>query len=122
MKHANKRTKNAGNTRKITKSRQAPQAPQAAVAAPKPTTPTPTRAPRERDPRIPAAGTTLVRPYKGREYRVEVLEDGFRYDGTEYRSLSALASHITGFASVNGVLWFGLAKRPTPAAAAQTGA
>lgn len=38
-------------------------------------------------------------------YRVTVLEDGFRYDGWEFRSLSKLASEITGAASINGVLW-----------------
>src|SRR5262245_19796865 len=33
-------------------------------------------APREgvRDPRLPAAGTTLVRPYKGKDHRVTVLQ------------------------------------------------
>jgi hypothetical protein len=63
------------------------------------------RAPRPRDPRLPAAGTVLVRPYKGKDYRITVLEDGFRWDGTEYRSLSNLASVITGAKSINGFLW-----------------
>jgi len=64
-----------------------------------------------RDPRLPAAGTTLTRTYKGKELKVAVLEEGFRFEGEEFRSLSALASRITGAASINGVLWFGLTKR-----------
>jgi len=89
--------------------------------------PTAAKAPRtkERDPRLPAAGTTLTRTYKGKELKVAVLEDGFRFEGEEYRSLSALASHITGAASINGVLWFGLTGRNAatpsePAAPADT--
>ena len=61
-----------------------------------------------RDPRLPAAGTTLVRPYKGKDVRVTVLEQGFRWERKEYRSLSALASAVTGQASINGFLWFKL--------------
>lgn len=51
--------------------------------------------------RVPAAGTVLTRVYKGKEYKVTVLEDGFRCDGTEYRSLSALAAALTGAKSIN---------------------
>ena len=100
-------TKKAGKTRKTPKQRTPARAEKA------------TRAPRERDPRIPAAGTTLVRPYKGKDVRVTVLEDGFRCDGKEYRSLSKLASEITGN-STNGLLWFRLTERPaaTPKAPA----
>ena len=35
----------------------------------------------ERDPRLPKVGTVLERPFKGKTYRVEVLEDGFRSGG-----------------------------------------
>ena len=98
-----KHTKNAGKSRKTPKT----------AATPKPTkTATPT-APRERDPRLPAAGTTIKREYKGKEIRVQVLEQGFRCDGKEYRSLSALATEICGN-SANGFLWFGLTPRPAP--------
>lgn len=71
------------------------------------------KAPRtkERDPRLPAAGAMLTRTYKGKELKVTVLEDGFRFDGEEYRSLSALAMKVTGYAAINGVAWFGLTKR-----------
>lgn len=64
---------------------------------------------RERDPRIPAAGTVLKRTYKGAELKVTVLEDGFRFEGAEYRSLSAVAQKATGYAAINGVAWWGLA-------------
>ena len=61
----------------------------------------------ERDPRLPAPGTTLTRAYKRATIRVTVLEDGFRHGGREWRSLSALASELCGN-SANGYLWFGL--------------
>ena len=51
---------------------------------------------RERDPRLPAPGTVLTREYKGKTIRVTVQEEGFRWERKEYRSLSALASAITG--------------------------
>jgi hypothetical protein len=97
-----KQTKKAGKARKTPKQRTPARAEKAS------------RAPRERDPRIPAAGTVIVRPYKGKDVRVTVLEEGFRCDGKEYRSLSKLASEITGN-STNGLLWFRLTERPTPA-------
>ena len=98
-----KQTENAGNARKAPKT----------AATPKPAKTATPAAPRERDPRLPAAGTTLKREYKGREIRVHVLEDGFRCDGKEYRSLSALATELCGN-SANGFLWFGLTPRPAP--------
>ncbi len=60
---------------------------------------------RPRDPRLPAPGSTLIRPYKGKDYEIEVLESGFRWNGEEYPSLSKLASVITGQVSINGYLW-----------------
>jgi hypothetical protein len=93
-----KQTKNAGKTRKASKS--APVATSATTRT------------RERDPRLPAAGTVITRHYKGKDYKVTVLEDGFRYDGKEFRSLSALASEITGAESINGFLWWKLTERP----------
>ena len=58
----------------------------------------------------PAVGTTLVRPYKGQEIRVDVLRNGFDWDGVVYGSLSAVARAVTGSAW-NGRLFFGLTKR-----------
>ena len=52
-------------------------------------------------------GTRLVREWQGRTYDVLVLGDGFSWQGTPYRSLSALARKITGTAW-SGPLFFGL--------------
>ena len=52
-------------------------------------------------------GTRLVREWQGRTYEVLVLDDGFSWQGTSYRSLSALARNITGTAW-SGPLFFGL--------------
>src|SRR5262249_37223849 len=65
---------------------------------------------RERDPRIPPAGTVLERDHNGDRIRVKVLEDGFLYKGRNFRSLSAVAKEATGTVW-NGLLYFGLAKR-----------
>lgn len=52
-------------------------------------------------------GTHLVREWNGRSFQVEVLEDGFRMDGRQYRSLSSIARKITG-AHWSGPRFFGL--------------
>ena len=57
-----------------------------------------------------APGTALTRSWRGREYRVEVLNEGYVLDGVTYRSLSAVATAITG-GHWNGRLFFGLSKR-----------
>jgi hypothetical protein len=62
------------------------------------------------DPKLPPPGTVLIRPYKGRELRVVVLDDGFEYDGAVYRSLSAVAKAVTG-THCSGPAWFGLVER-----------
>jgi hypothetical protein len=59
-------------------------------------------------------GTQLVREWQGRTYDVLVLDDGFSWQNTQYRSLSALARKITGTAW-SGPLFFGL--KPNRAAA-----
>jgi hypothetical protein len=43
-------------------------------------------------------GTRLMREWQGRTYEVVVLDDGFSWQGTRYRSLSAIARKITGTA------------------------
>jgi hypothetical protein len=58
-----------------------------------------------RDPRLSAMGTILERAFKGATHRVEVLSDGFLYQGTRYPSLSTVAKVITG-TSWNGFLFF----------------
>ncbi|MES2493244.1 MAG: DUF2924 domain-containing protein [Pseudomonadota bacterium] len=55
-------------------------------------------------------GTRLVRDWHGVGHTVTVLDDGFRYDGQHWKSLSAIARAITG-TNWNGPLFFGLAGR-----------
>jgi Protein of unknown function (DUF2924) len=52
-------------------------------------------------------GTRLMREWQGRNYDVLVLDDGFFWQNTRYRSLSAIARKITGTAW-SGPLFFGL--------------
>ncbi|MEP4034065.1 DUF2924 domain-containing protein [Roseibium polysiphoniae] len=60
-----------------------------------------------------AAGSHLVREWNGRTYQVEVLDNGFVMDGRTYRSLSAIASKITG-TNWSGPRFFGLVKQHVP--------
>jgi len=68
------------------KARKAPKTAARTAAAPTPT---------DRDPRLAAP---LSRTYKGTEYRVTVLDAGFRFDGKDWRSLTAIARALTGLA------------------------
>lgn len=54
-------------------------------------------------------GNQLVREWNGRTYTVDVVENGFVLAGQHYRSLSAIARHITG-ARWSGPRFFGLTK------------
>jgi hypothetical protein len=49
-----------------------------------------------RDRRLPLPGTWLTRQFHGQSIAVEVLEKGFRYQERFYKSLSAVARHVTG--------------------------
>ncbi len=53
------------------------------------------------------AGSHLIREWNGRTYQVEVTGDGYVFDGKTWRSLSAIARHITG-AQWSGPRFFGL--------------
>ncbi len=78
--------------------------------APKPTA----SASKPRDPRLPAPGALMPRTYKGKTLKVKYLEDGVEVDGKKFDSLSAAARHVTGAASINGFLFFGLTQpKPT---------
>lgn len=52
-------------------------------------------------------GTQLVREWNGRSHQVDVIEDGFRYNGETHKSLSAIALLITG-TTWSGPRFFGL--------------
>ena len=52
-------------------------------------------------------GMRLVREWQGRSHVVDVHDDGFQWNDKVYRSLSALASDITG-AKWSGPRFFGL--------------
>lgn len=55
----------------------------------------------------PLPGTRLLREYDGVQHVVTVRADDFEYEGRPYRSLSAIARHITG-TRWNGWTFFGL--------------
>ena len=59
---------------------------------------------------VSPAGSLITKVYRGRRLVVRVLERGFEYEGTEYRSLSAIAQKVTG-TKWNGRLFFGIANR-----------
>jgi len=52
-------------------------------------------------------GSELVRTWNRRTYRVVVREDGFAFEGRPYKSLSEIATAITG-TKWNGPRFFGL--------------
>ncbi|TDH57864.1 DUF2924 domain-containing protein [Dankookia rubra] len=59
----------------------------------------------------PLPGTRLTREYDGVQHVVTVRADDFEYEGRPYRSLSAIARHITGTRR-NGWTFFGLKGGP----------
>ncbi len=71
----------------------------------------------EKDPEAPllvgepaTPGARLTREWRGKNHVVEVLNEGFAYDGRVYASLSEIARTITG-AHWSGPRFFGLKKR-----------
>jgi hypothetical protein len=73
----------------------------------RPASPAPEEPAQRTDPRLPAPGSVLTRPYKGRTLQVRVLLHGFEFEGAVYPSLSAVAKAITG-GHHNGYLFFRL--------------
>src|SRR5262249_27301636 len=72
----------------------------------------PVTLPMPADDRLPRPGTIPTPRYKGRALQVEVLEQGFAFEGKTYRSLSAVAKAVTG-SHCSGHFFFGLtAKGP----------
>lgn len=52
-------------------------------------------------------GSKLVREWNGRTHHVDVVQDGFVWNGNKHQSLSAIAKEITG-AHWSGPRFFGL--------------
>jgi hypothetical protein len=52
-------------------------------------------------------GCSLVREWGGARHQVKVLDGGFAYQGKIFKSLTAVATHITGVKR-SGVAFFGL--------------
>ena len=55
-------------------------------------------------------GTRFVREWKGQVYETIVRDNGFEFNGQMYRSLSAIATAVTG-TRWNGRKWWGLPAR-----------
>ena len=55
----------------------------------------------------PVPGTQLERVYKGQKIVVTIMENGVRWNGELYRSLSAVAKAVTG-SHWNGKAFFGI--------------
>ncbi|MGR4001161.1 MAG: DUF2924 domain-containing protein, partial [Alphaproteobacteria bacterium] len=62
----------------------------------------------KRDPRLPPSGEILTRKFKGRDFRVKVLKEGFEFEGQHYKTLTAVAKKITGYKTVSGFYFFNL--------------
>ena len=63
-----------------------------------------------RDPRLPPPGTVITREFKGQTICVQVEQDGFRWNGQSFKSLSSIAREVTG-KSWNGFVFFNLDKQ-----------
>ena len=70
-------------------------------------------------PRRIKPGSELVRTWNRRTYRVVVLKDGFAWEGRTYKSLSEIASEITG-TKWNGPRFFGLRRYSGESAGVET--
>ncbi len=55
----------------------------------------------------PTVGAKIVKEYKGQMHEVTAVEDGFAYGGSVYKSLSAIATKITG-TKWNGLRFFNI--------------
>lgn len=56
---------------------------------------------------VAGSGTRLVREWNGHEHVVDVMTDGYLWNGKRWRSLSAVAKEITG-AKWSGPRFFGV--------------
>lgn len=60
---------------------------------------------KHKDPRLPAPGTTFTKKFKGKELFIEITEDGIKWEGKTYKSLSGLAMAITEY-PISGYVFF----------------
>jgi hypothetical protein len=60
-----------------------------------------------RDRRLPVPGSIITKIYKGNTLKVKVLDKGFEYESEFYKTLSQVASTVTGN-HWNGYLFFNL--------------
>ena len=65
-------------------------------------------------------GTKLIKVWQGKTYAVDVVDEGFTWNGNHYASLSAAAKAITGN-HWNGMIFFGLRHRTSYGATASRG-
>ncbi len=71
----------------------------------------PTASPRgRRDARLPRPGALLTRAYQGQTLQVQVLAEGFEFEGKFYDSLSAVARAVTG-SHCSGYWFFRLGRK-----------
>ena len=77
-------------------------------------------APGPHDPRVPPPGTVIRRAFNGKIHEVTVCIEGFEYEGRTYKTLSAIATEISG-TRWSGYLFFGL-KKHAPAAGEESAA
>lgn len=59
---------------------------------------------------LPPVGTRIVRNYRGKEYNVIITNLGFQFEGTFYKSLSAIAFKITG-KKISGNYFFNIGSK-----------
>ena len=60
---------------------------------------------KRKDPRLPAPGTTFTKRFKGKDLFIEVTEEGLKWEGKNYKSLSGLAMAITEY-PISGYVFF----------------
>jgi hypothetical protein len=82
-------------------------APKAAMPAPAPKRTKTATLVLTADNRLPLPGTIITRQYKGQTLQVKVVRDGLEFEGEVFKSLSAVAKHITG-SHCNGYHFFRL--------------
>lgn len=60
------------------------------------------------DERLPPPGSSFQKTHKGVKHEIYVFEDGFVWQGTKYKSLSRIATEISGQKNISGFIFFKL--------------